>query len=148
GDKNNFGVRAGFSYKLAARRPVFRGAYGIFYDRPFDNPWQNLPNNPTQIETVPVDQIGVNYLQPAENVINDPSAIRADFPDMLLYQPGIRDPYTQSYFAGFSSTFHDYWAWEANALGSLGRKLITTDQINRPASLPASTANPTGRLNP
>jgi len=147
-DANNFGVRIGASYKFAGRGPVFRASYGTFYDRPFDNLWQNLRNNSTQLESVPLSDIGFNFLQPVGRVLTSPLAIRADFPEMLLYDRSIRDPYTHSYFAGFSSTLGEFWQWEANALGSLGRRLITTDRVNRPFSVSASAANPAGRFNP
>jgi hypothetical protein len=147
-DRTNFGVRLGASYKFPARGPVFRASYGIFYDRPFDNLWQNLRNNSIQLESVLLDSIGFNFLQPVGRVLTSPLAVRADFPEMLLYQPSIRDPYAHSYFAGFSSTLGEFWQWEANALGSRGRNLITTDRINRPFSVAASDGNPAGRINP
>src|SRR6185436_3332347 len=43
----------------------------------------------------------------------------------------------------------DNWTVEVNTLGALGRKLITTDSINRPFSVrPDSLSNPDGRLYP
>ena len=39
-------VRAGASYDLTGNaRTLLRGAFGTFYDRPFDNLWENLRNN-------------------------------------------------------------------------------------------------------
>src|SRR5262249_4045606 len=147
-DRNNFGVRIGASYRLPGRAPVFRASYGIFYDRPFDNLWQNLRNNRTQLESLPLSEIGFNFLQPVSRGLTSPAAVRAASPEMLLYQHSMRDPYAHSYFAGFSSTLGEFWQWEANALGSLGRSLITTDRVNRPFSVPAATVNSAGRFNP
>src|SRR5205085_340775 len=45
-DRNNWAGRFGFSYDLFRQgRTVLRSAYGIFYDRPFDNLTQNTRNN-------------------------------------------------------------------------------------------------------
>ena len=45
-DKNDWGVRSGAAYDLSGNgRTVLRGGFGTFYDRPFDNLWENLRNN-------------------------------------------------------------------------------------------------------
>ena len=145
-DWNNVAIRTGLSYRLFDRGPVIRAAYGIYYDRPFDNLWQNIRSNAVALDTVPVSG-QLNYLDP--NVIASlPSGQRSDFPNALLIQPGLRTPYVHNYFVGISNTFAESWQWEVSGLGSLGRKLITTDRINRPFSLPSSGTNPTGAFNP
>src|SRR5262249_18999948 len=50
---------------------------------------------------------------------------------LTLYQPGIRSSYVHSYFGGIEHQFTPALAVELNALGSLGRKGITTDIVNR-----------------
>ena len=45
-DKNDWAVRSGASYDLFGNaRTILRGGFGIFYDRPFDNLWENVRNN-------------------------------------------------------------------------------------------------------
>ncbi len=45
-DKGDFAVRLGASYDLfGSGRTLLRGAFGTFYDRPFDNLWENVRNN-------------------------------------------------------------------------------------------------------
>jgi hypothetical protein len=54
----------------------------------------------------------------------------------ILYQPGFRTGYVHSYFLGIQQPISANWSLEVNGLGSAGRKLITTDVINRsPAGL-------------
>ena len=46
GDRNDWAARVGFALSLeSSGRTVLRGAFGIFYDRPFDNQWQVIANN-------------------------------------------------------------------------------------------------------
>ncbi len=43
---NNFAARFGFSYgPLGDFKTAVRGGYGVFFDRPFDNLWQNVRSN-------------------------------------------------------------------------------------------------------
>ncbi len=145
-DRNNLGVRLGFTYGLGVRGLVLRASYGVFYDSPFDNLWQNLRSNAVTLESIPLG-VQTDYLQPGA-LANAAPGFRSGFPDLLLMQPGLRTPYVQNYFIGLSGTAGDFWQWEANGLGSQGRKLTTSDRVNRPYSLPASTENPLGYINP
>ena len=133
-DHNDVAVRAGFAYSLTASgRTGLRGAYGIFYDRPFDNLWQNLRNNSVTLNTVqyaPGTQ--VNFLQPQSTLL--PSLAGqpyAPYSDLTMYQPGIRTGYTQSFFLGAQHQLSNEFSVELDSAGALGRKLITTDVLNR-----------------
>ncbi len=45
-DNHDIAIRAGFAYSLQRKSGLLlRGSYGIFYDPPFDNLWENLHNN-------------------------------------------------------------------------------------------------------
>jgi hypothetical protein len=150
-DTNSWAGRFGLSYDLSDNgRTVLRGGYGIFYDRPFDNLWQLLSHNKLSLTAFPMDVSSFNYLRPVPEMLADfegqPSSL--DFPHLGLYQPEMRDAYVQSYFLGIQHQISGDWAIEVNGLGSLGRKLITTDELNRLGSRPLTSANPGGRLNP
>jgi hypothetical protein len=137
-DKTDFAVRAGFSYDLFGRgRTVLRAAYGIFYDRPFDNLWENLRNNGFVLPFLPVSDSasasGFNFLQPVAQVLStySGSVFPSNFPDLTLLDPGLKNGYSHTYFAGVQHRITDHLAMEVNAVGSYGRRLITTDVINR-----------------
>src|SRR5262249_19770669 len=77
--------------------------------------------------------------------LDPPAALLAPFrgtpvndstPAPTLYQPGIRTPYVHSYSLTLGHQLTNGLFVEINGLGSLGRKLITTDIINRPLTRP------------
>jgi hypothetical protein len=137
-DKNDWAGRFGFSLRLwTARSTVLRGSYGIFYDRLFDNVWLNLRNNrfvlPTAFTVLPNQR---NFLAPVSEVLPTYAGrpITSTFSarsSPILYQPNFRNGYVHSYFMGVQQPLSTNWSVEVNGLGSAGRKLITTDIINR-----------------
>ena len=143
-DQNNWAVRLGFSYDLFGNaRTLVRGAYGIFYDRPFDNLWQNLRTNNFTLPTFVLTPQTQNYLSPIPDQLKklDGRFINSDFPNLTLYDQDIRDAYVHSYFFGVQQQATDNWTVEVNGLGSLGRKLIVSDIVNRSSSVGFSRFN-------
>jgi hypothetical protein len=146
-DKKDFAVRAGASYDLfGSGRTLLRGGYGIFYDRPFDNLWENLRNNDLIVPpslALPTTQF--NYLAPISSVLASLPAqvINPGFPLLTLIDPQLRNGYIHSYFAGVQHRILDNFTVEVNGLGSYGRRLITTDIINRDFSVDRGIGNPT-----
>ena len=138
-DTTDFAIRAGASYDLfGTGRTVLRGAYGTFYDRPFDNLWQNLRNNRFVLPFLPVpfnptSAAGFNFLQPVASVLSTYSGnvFPSNFPDLTLVDPGLKNGYAHSYFAGLQHRLAENLTLEVNGVGSYGRRLITTDVINR-----------------
>jgi len=137
-DNNNWGVRFGAAYNLAGNAgTVLRGAYGIFFEGPFDNLWQTLGNNNVQLAYFDLGaQYPVNFLQPAAATLaafhNLPFS--SNYPNLTLFQGSLENGYVQSWFGGVEQRLSGGWTLEVNALGALGRKLITTDQVNRPGT--------------
>jgi hypothetical protein len=132
--------RIGLSYSPFRRQTtVFRAAYGMFYDRPFDNLWQNVANNNFTLVDFPLSGLQpLSYLKPLGQLVTqlaNPS-IDQNFTYLTLYQPGIRDGYIHSYFAGVQQRVAGDLTFEVNALGSFGRRLIVTDIVNRDFSVP------------
>jgi carboxypeptidase family protein/TonB-dependent receptor-like protein len=144
-DDKDFAVRVGASYDLfGSGRTLLRGGYGIFYDRPFDNLWENLRNNDFILPLLALPPGKTNYLAPisSELATFQGQTLGNDFPDLTLVNPGLRNGYAHSYFAGVQHRITDNLTLEVNGQGSYGRRLITTDIINRDFS------TPTGRYNP
>jgi hypothetical protein len=137
-DGNDWAGRFGFSY-LAQEKLLIRGAYGIFYDRLFDNAWQNVRNNSFQLLTIPIAAFQWDFLQPPDRALAQlqtaPSV--SGFPSPALLQPGLRSAYAQNYFLGVTRRVGDAWSIEVNGIGSQGRKLVTTDLVNRNPALRA-----------
>jgi hypothetical protein len=136
----DFAPRIGLSYSPFRRQStVLRAAYGIFYDRPFDNLWQNVANNNFTLVDFHLSGLQpVSYLTPLAQLVNQlPSpSVDQNFTYLTLYQPGIRDGYIHSYFAGVQQFVSSNLIVEVNALGSYGRRLIVTDIVNRDFSVP------------
>src|SRR5262245_36912262 len=59
-----------------------------------------------------------------------------------MFQQQWKTSYAQSYFFGVQHQPSDSWYFEANGTGALGRRLITTDLVNRPFSLRPEEAGP------
>ena len=139
-DNGDFGVRVGASYDLTGSgHTVLRGAYGIFYDRPYDNLWENLRNNSIVLNTftIPAASYPFDELTPLSAVLPKFAAQRINpgFPSLTLINPDLKNGRVHSYFAGVQHRFSDTLTMEVNGLGSYGRRLITTDIINRPLSV-------------
>jgi hypothetical protein len=144
-DKTDFAGRVGASYDLfGSGRTLLRGAYGIFYDRPFDNLWQNLRNNRFILPLLTLPRGRTNYLAPVASVLASfqGQTLASDFPDLTLVAPDLHNGYAHSYFAGIQHRVTDNFMLEVNGLGSYGRRLITTDIINRDFSTAAGRYNP------
>ena len=128
-DRNNWAGRFGIFHDVSGRgRTVLRAAYGIFYDRPFENLTLSTRNNSISlVEIRPPATYPVVGLQVPPGGRATPKAI----PSLLWVDEGLRTPYVQSWFAGVQHQFTRDLYFEATAQGALGRKLIGTDVVNR-----------------
>ena len=149
-DSNDLAGRFGFSYDLLGDfKTLVRGAYGVFYDRPFDNLWQNVRNNnfvlppPFSYRDTAAED---GYLAPISTVLPayEGASLASDFPKLTFFDSNLRNGYIHSYFLGVQRELTRHWTLEVNTLGSLGRKLITTDLVNRQFSV---RDTPDGRYN-
>ncbi|HXE81648.1 MAG TPA: hypothetical protein VNK41_12905, partial [Vicinamibacterales bacterium] len=96
-DLNNFAPRLGFAF-TAADEHVFRGGYGLFYDRPsaafMNTVFSNYPILREIEITVPSRQVPIRNAF-ASNVINgQPVPFDAFFPFRLVYSGGANGTYT------------------------------------------------------
>lgn len=135
-DHNDFAPRIGLAYRFwELRGPTVRAAYGVYYDRPFDNLWQSVRINGIGRATAGDPPSGTDYLSSLDRIITAPglnwNRERSFYGSAYAYQQGLRTPYIQSAVVGLSQSFTEHWGLEIAAAGSTGRKLIATDKINR-----------------
>ena len=146
-DNGDVAVRVGASYDLfGSGRTLLRGGFGTFYERPFDNLWQDLRSNDYVLASFPI-QGTFNYLSPIAGVLPGLAQTSAPnpyaFPNVTLVAPNLVNGRTSSYFAGIQHRVANDFTIEVNGLGTYGRNLITTDVINR-----QFTAADGGSVNP
>lgn len=98
----------------------------------------------------PISNARTNYLAPIASVVPSYQGqpVVSLFPDPVvqstraptaMFQPGFRSPRVQSFFLGYQQPIGGNWSAESYYFGSLGRRLITTDSVNRTG---ASTVGP------
>ena len=145
-DNLDIAVRVGASYDLLGNgRTLLRGGFGTFYDRPFDNLWQDLRSNDYELASYSIPG-SINYLAPISSVL--PGLAQAgpptlySFPNVTLVAPNLLNGRTSSYFAGIQHRITNDFVVEVNGLGTYGRNLVTTDIINRAFTTPDGRPNP------
>ena len=148
-DNLDFAPRAGFSWDpFGKSRTTLRGGYGIFYDSPFDNLWQNVRNNSMQLPLLPIASTTFNYLQPLSAIVpaTPITVASSNFPSITLLDPHLRNGYAQDFFLGVQHTLTSNLTLEANGTGALGRRLITNDIVNRQYTELTGTGRPNESL--
>ncbi|HEX5230156.1 MAG TPA: carboxypeptidase regulatory-like domain-containing protein [Bryobacteraceae bacterium] len=143
GSSNDFEIRAGAAYDLLGNgHTLLRGGFGTFYDRPFDNLWENVRENNIILPVVRLSG-QTNFLAPisTELAALQGQTLASSFPDLTLMDPNLRNGRIKSYFAGVQQRITDNLQLEVNGLGSYGRALITTDIVNRAFSTPEGRYN-------
>lgn len=129
-DNRNVAPRIGFAYDLlAAGHTLLRGGFGIFYDRLFDNLWLDARNNSFIFPSA----VAISSYLPISTALAAYSTqnFGHDFPNLTAFQPNLSNGYAEDFFLGVRTEPAAAWSIELNGAGSLGRRLITTDIINR-----------------
>lgn len=147
-DERDWGVRLGAAYDVFGNaRLLVRGGFGTYYDRPFDNLWENVRNNNIMVPLLSLPFAPTNFLAPVSQVLSEVQgqSLSSFFPDLTLIDPNLKNGLVKSYFAGIEQRFTNRLTLDVNGLGTYGSSLITTDIVNRFFS---TTTNSTGQFNP
>lgn len=139
-DLNNFAPRFGFSYDtMRNQKLVVRGSFGIFYDRMYNNVFENIRFNPPfyadELAGVFASGTALGPLK-QPGLLTIPFTSNAQFINPDLFPNGLPKPvprhidqnlvsaYYEQYSLGVQHEISKDFALEANFVGTLGRKLI------------------------
>jgi hypothetical protein len=130
-DANNWAPRVGVAYHLG-RRTVARGAFGMFYDRPFDNLVLAAVLNNLQTVTFKPSRVVSEFERPLPTTLasfSDPSG-SFDLPALWLEQ-GLRSPRVDTWFASLEQEISTSSVVQVSYRGAISRNLFVTDDVNR-----------------
>lgn len=147
-DHNNFAPRVGFAWDmLGSQRLVMRGGFGIFYDiedgalnlqfggqPPFGDITNIFPSASffagTNYMADPFTPAG--YTNPYPYYLHAPEFFSPAISFAYAAYPHFRTPYSENFNYGFQYQLTASAMLEAVYVGSLGRKLISTADLNYP----------------
>jgi outer membrane receptor protein involved in Fe transport len=144
-DKNNFGPRVGFAYRLNESGTLAaRGGWGLYYDR-VSTRFAN-----TQLFNFPYLALGVGLFRPLSNPFAPvplPGAfpVAANVPSPLgsavsgvYVDPELGTPFVQQYNANVQWEFARDFLLEVGYVGSKGSNLLQVVALNQPQFNPAT----------
>ena len=145
-DFNNFAPRAGFAWDIFGdQKLVLRGGAGIFYDRIWNNLFENIRFNPPtfsfntinspiiggQVPIGPLSSPGLftaPFTEASRRLFNDPRFQGTPSPRHM--DENLRTPYVQQFFLGVQHQFASDFLLELNYITTAGRKLTGVIDIN------------------
>jgi carboxypeptidase family protein/TonB-dependent receptor-like protein len=131
-DPWNFAPSIGIAWDpFGQGRTILRAGYAIAYDRIFDT-LRDLRSNALALATC-VTFLGCTptFLVPAAGMLPllDPSQVLPG--DVVQLDENLRTPYAQNWYIGVQQSITPNFLVEIGHTGSVGRKLISRDDINR-----------------
>lgn len=148
-DNNNIGPVIGFAWTprhesgplgflFGVEKTVLRGGYQISYDTFFNNLLSNIAaDSPNTIQTSFVDASAGSAATSRGTANYFPGSLptTARVPTPLdtqgsLFNPNLRNPYTQRFSFGIQRQLGWKMIMDASYVGSLGRKLFVTEDVN------------------
>jgi hypothetical protein len=142
GDWINFAPSAGLSWDVFGRgRTVLRAGYSVALDRIFDSARDLRLNNQQLLNcNVPNGCTPPRAATPAEVLPRLAQSLPAGAVTQL--DENLRTPYAQNWYAGIQHSITDSTLLEIGHAGSVGRKLISRDLVNRSVTGVLERINP------
>lgn len=143
-DNNNFGPIVGFAYSPQVKSGPFhwlfgegkssiRGGYQVSFDTFFNNMLSNIgadsPNNFNITTTPPLSGRGLANFFPGALPTTTP-AVTPLLQQTSVFNPKIRNPYTQRWSLGIQRELPLDLIMDLSYVGSAGRKLFVTEDLN------------------
>lgn len=159
-DNNNFGPAFGFAWSpryksgvlnklFGEDKSVWRGGYQVSYDTFFNNLLSNIAaDSPNALSATTVGASGRGTANFFPTAI--PSVARVPTPldtQNSVFSPDLRNPYTQRFSLELQRQLPGKFILDTSYVGSLGRKLFVTEDIN-PIVVPATSTTPAVRRFP
>ena len=151
-DTKSIGPRFGFSYDVTGKGTLaIRGGYGIGFDRLYNNVYENIRFNYPHfsdnsfgalVNGIPAGALLQPGLYAAPFTANALFAGYGGKPIPRHIDQRLRNAYYEQFNFGFEYQVAKGYVWEADYVGTLGRKLVGLDNINTYAG---RTACPTGK---
>jgi hypothetical protein len=145
-DWNNFAPRVGFAWDVFSNQKlVVRGGGGIFYDRIWNNLFENIRFNPPTFATNTIISEGLGgtavigplsspgiytapFSEASRRIFNDPAF--AAVPNPRHMDENLLTPYVQQFFLGVQHEFARDFLVEANYITTASKKLTGVIDIN------------------
>ncbi len=124
-DNNNFAPRMGFTYDtLGNAKTILKGGYGVYYDRIFNNVYENSRFNPPDVVNVTLST--GNYTGQVGSAAVDQTTPFS----LVTIDPAARTPYTQRFTLGISQELQSNTVLNISYVGAMGTKLLATTEPN------------------
>jgi hypothetical protein len=127
----NFAPSVGLAWDpLGKGGTVLRAGYAVAFDRVFDT-LRDLRSNSEEVVTCfAFAGCSPNLVLPPRNLL--PSLDQTLPPDVVVQlDQNLRTPYAENWYFGIQQTVTPNFVVEVGQVGSVGRKLISRDQVNR-----------------
>lgn len=132
-DYNNFGPRVGFAYDVTGKgTTVLRGAWGVFFDRVFDNVYGNSRFNAPQVAPITFAPTSFDGTQATGSITT------SQIYTATTIDPGLRTPYTQHFNLSIAQQLDTDTSLTVGYVGSIGTKLFATERPNLGTIFPNS----------
>jgi hypothetical protein len=137
---HTFSPRVGFAYALNDKT-VFRGGFGIFYDRIQGNPTFYTLNNPPYVSST-----SYNYGN-LSNIAGGKTSPPAPFGTLQTVQPNLKVPYSEQFSFSVQHDLPFHLFAEADYVGTLGRHLLVEPDMNQPTFAVLGAASSKANIN-